>query len=169
MSAGAPSTSRVGSGHHEAFLGASHPYIQKPSCFLDLALDQISARRHRNELLILYTDDVDARKLEALGGVQREKIDPIARRIDAVMPREHSALEERADLRRQRSAGAGLHQSTQTRHRLRVTLVGRALAADAFHHVMPAEERDQLVDGRDCDITASVSFRAIRIEAITVA
>jgi len=55
--------------------------------------------------------------------MQREEIHTVAGCLDAIVLREYGALEEGADLRREITLGARLNEPTQSRHRLRISLV----------------------------------------------
>ena len=134
--------------HYEAILGARHSDIEQAARLLQLQWIYNAVTWNWNQLLVFDSNDVYARELESLRGVQREKIDAIPPGLGAVVFREDGTLEEGADLRREIPAGACFDESTQSSHRLGVALVGRFLGAQALHQLMTAEEPDQIVDGR---------------------
>src|SRR3982751_2146989 len=97
--------------HHQPVLGARHADIEKTAGLLQLEFVEHAVTWDRDQLLVLDTDDVHARKLETLGRMHREKIHAIWSGVDAVVLRQHRSLQKSTDARRQLAALAGLDQS----------------------------------------------------------
>src|SRR5688572_9848099 len=78
--------------------------------------------------------------------MQRQEVHPPPPRLVAIELRQHGPLEKRADLIVERAARNLGDQPPEAEHGHRIALLGRLLAADAFHQANAAEPVDELID-----------------------
>src|SRR5947208_7850316 len=99
-----------------------HADIQKTPGLLDLGLAVLGGLAVAGDLVVLDSDDVHPRELQALGRMQREEVDAIGHDLDPLRRREGHPLEQSIDAVGERGGGVGVDQRPQPGDRGRISL-----------------------------------------------